>query len=105
MARKKKIPERERESLAQKMSAMLDIPLEGISPGYCITVSGNEEVSVSGCRGVLAYTAEQIQLRTSKHNVYIRGSSLEVCSLIEDQIVIHGKIASVHLGKTEEEKL
>ncbi len=88
--------------LSAKVSDMLDIPLEGISSGCCITLNGNREAVVSGCSGVMEYSADQIILRCKDGAVVIDGRTLTIGTLIRDQITVHGRIHSVDIRKTGE---
>ncbi len=92
-------------SLPQRMSDMLDIPIEGITSRCCVTVNGDEEASACGCNGILSYDTKQVILRTTDGTIRINGESLEICALIDDQITVRGKIVSVHMHETEEGKL
>ena len=101
MGRKKKVREDLSGILAARVSALLDIPLEGISREYCITLNGHREAIISGCTGVLLYSSEQISLRCTGGDVSVCGRNLVICSLIRDQITVHGEIGTVGLCHTE----
>lgn len=103
MGRKKKAREPYSDVLAVKMSALLDIPLEGISREYCITVNGKREAIVSGCTGVLLYTSEQITIRCEGGDISVCGRRLLIRNLIRDQITVQGEIDTVDLRHTGEE--
>ena len=102
MGRKKKTRESLSGILAAKLASVLDIPLEGISREYCITLNGRREAIVSGCIGVLLYTSEQIAIHCEGGDVSVCGKMLEIRSLIRDQITVQGEIGTVSVCHTGE---
>ena len=100
----KKKRKRNCKTLPQRVSDMLDIPLEGITYRCSITICGDEEVSAFGCAGVLSYEPQKVVFRTVDGIMQINGDLLQICSLIDDQITVRGKINSIYLHDTGERK-
>ena len=101
MGRKKKARDSYSDILAAKMAALLDIPLEGISREYCVTVNGKREAIISGCTGVLLYSSEKITVRCEGGDISVCGKRLVIRNLIHDQITVQGEIGTVDLCYTE----
>lgn len=63
-----------------------------------ITLFGNTEALVDGCKGVLEYGENTIKLNIGKGAVIFVGQSLELRSLNNDQAVVIGSIGSVEFA-------
>lgn len=105
MSRKKFFRHREADvPFCTRLLDMLDIPAEGVTAERCVTVAGDHTVSVSGCLGVLEYAPERIVLHTEDGDLTLHGARLTIVSLVEDHITVHGSVARLTFGKTEEEQ-
>ena len=58
------------------IAAKLDVPREALPGGFSLTLSGGGEMTVRGCRQILAYGHEQISLRLSGAVLHVEGRGL-----------------------------
>lgn len=83
------------EKLLDSISRNLDLPQDAVSGYAHIEISGNREVIVEGCQGVLEYGDCAISLNTGKLTVRISGCELTIISMQNGQAVIKGIITGV----------
>lgn len=60
-----------------------------------ITVIGAYETEIEGCRGILVYENDEIQLRLCDRNLCIKGSGLSMKSYFGTHISVRGAIESI----------
>ncbi len=60
-----------------------------------IELTGNCEASVEGCKGVLQYNEEIVELNTGKISVRFTGCDLCLSSLDSNLAIVKGKIMTV----------
>lgn len=87
--------EKRAERLLESIGRNLDLPQEALAGYAYIEISGNREVIVEGCRGVLEYSDTVVSLNTGKLIVKITGCELTVVSMQNTQAIIRGVIAGV----------
>lgn len=83
------------ERILDSISRSLDLPQDTVSGYAHIEISGNREVIVEGCQGVLEYSDSVIALNTGKLTVKICGCELTIISMQSGQAVIKGIITGV----------
>ena len=85
---------RGRELFARTL-ARLDIPREVLPGGFGLSMSGRGELTVRGCRRILAYAPDCIRLSMGKHTLTVQGESL-LCTVFEAGcITIEGCISAL----------
>ncbi len=80
------------------ISKSLDIPVDAVAGFAHIEMSGNREISVDGCLGVLEYGENRIVLNTGRLTVKICGCDLTVTSMQNGQAIIKGTLTCVEFG-------
>ena len=83
------------ERILESISRSLDLPQDAVSGYAHIEISGNREVIVEGCQGVLEYGDSVIALNTGKLTVRVNGCDLTIVSMQNGQAVIKGIITGV----------
>ena len=83
------------ERILDSISRSLDLPQDTVSGFAHIEISGNREVIVEGCQGVLEYGESAIALNTGRLTVRICGCELTIISMQNGQAVIKGIITGV----------
>ncbi|MBQ3046250.1 MAG: YabP/YqfC family sporulation protein [Clostridia bacterium] len=83
------------ERILDSISRSLDLPQDTVSGFAHIEISGNREVIVEGCQGVLEYGECAIALNTGRLTVRICGCELTIISMQNGQAVIKGIITGV----------
>lgn len=86
----------------EKLGTRLDIPREALPGGYSLFLSGRGELTVRGCRRILAYGDERISLRLSGGVLHIEGRGL-LCTTFGGNIAtVTGDISLLRLGEEVE---
>ncbi len=83
------------ERILDSISRSLDLPQDAVSGYAHIEISGNREVIVEGCQGVLEYGESVIALNTGRLTVRICGCDLTIISMQNGQAIIKGIITGV----------
>ena len=92
MAREKKAEDKERRP-GGILESTFDLP--PVVGGAQITLAGNREAVVDGCRGILEYSDEVVRINTGQMTVRFTGRALEIRSLTARQAVISGFFTSL----------
>ncbi len=95
MKKKSSNGESRREKILESVSRSLDLPQDAISGYAHIEISGNKEVVIEGCQGVLEYSDCRIALNTGKLTVRICGANLTITSMQNGQAIVKGTITGV----------
>lgn len=98
MRKRKNCNQSREEKLFDSISRSLDIPVDAVSAFAHIEMSGNREIAVDGCLGVLEYGENTISLNTGRLIVKICGCDLTIVSMQNGQAVIKGTITCVDFG-------
>lgn len=93
--RKRNCREGRGEKIMDSISRNLDLPTDTVSGYAHIEMSGNREVIVEGCKGVLEYGDCVISLNTGKLTVKFRGCDMTIISMQGSQAIIKGVITCV----------
>ena len=83
------------ESISESIGRCFDLPQDALGCYAHIEISGNSEVLVDGCQGVLEYGDCTVALNTGRLTVRICGGELTVVSMQNGQAIIKGVITSV----------
>ena len=63
--------------------------------GVMIELSGNRELAVDGCRGILDYDMGLIKINCGKMVLKVTGRNLTIRCMTRDSMIINGFILSV----------
>ena len=85
--------ERITESLTLSAQALPGIPL--------IEILGQNRVLIEHHRGVTRYGKEQICVKTGYGHIRVEGCGMELAKMTGEQLIIRGRIRSVHLEGRE----
>ncbi len=81
--------------IMDSISRNLDLPTDTVSGHAHIEMSGNREVIVEGCMGVLEYSEKIIALNTGRLTVRLCGCDMTILSMQGSQAIIKGIITAV----------
>lgn len=84
-----------RAAVSSKMEKVLDMPSGALSNAARMELSGNRQVLIEGCQGIVKYDEDQIQLRTVDGTVRFTGRELCMTSLNPACAVITGRLLSL----------
>ena len=83
---------KEREPLKERIGKILDLPQELSGDSVIITIKGNEEISVEGCRAIIEYTQECIRVNTKRSMLTIKGKNMVIKEVTNEYVLIEGWI-------------
>ncbi len=82
-------------TVSEKVEKVLDMPVGALSKMARMEMSGNRQVLIEGCRGIVKYDEDQIEVRTADGTVRFTGRELCMKSLNPACAVITGRLVSV----------
>ena len=86
-----------KKSTAQRVSALLDVPLDMVADVPRITLNDNRELTVENYKTVEGYQPEEIKLRSAKYRITILGKALSIKAITDEEIFISGNITDISL--------
>lgn len=86
-----------KESLAQRVSEVFDLPGDVLGGLPRIELTGDGELRMENHRGILDYGSEEIHVSGGRLMVRIRGEGLELRAMNRTELLITGRIHSVEL--------
>lgn len=95
MARRRKT----RKSLPKKIAKTLDIPEDILFNTPRITMMANNELRLENYKSVLEYESDKITISTNDLIIELRGLSLDITIITDDEISICGTIFSIEFSK------
>ena len=84
-----------RAALSSKIETALELPTGALSKTTRFELSGNRQVLIEGCQGIVKYDEDQIQVRTIGGTVRFTGRELCMTSLNPACAVITGRLLSL----------
>lgn len=81
--------------VAGKAAKILELPVDLVTGMVHFEFSGNREVIIEGCRGILEYDENIICIDTGKMTARFMGRGLELRNFTDHSAVIDGFISSV----------
>ncbi len=81
--------------LKRRIVESMDFPAEAALGLVRVQLLGREKMYVENHRGVLAYRAACIRLKTEEGVLRIEGESMTLCELRRDRLYISGQIAGL----------
>lgn len=91
---------RQKKQLLERFTQRLDIPRESLPFGFGLSLSGQNALTVRGCRKILTYGRNCIRLSLGKTVLAVGGTEL-ICTVFEaGNVTVEGHI----LALTFEEK-
>ncbi|WP_057978947.1 sporulation protein YqfC [Caloramator mitchellensis] len=85
--------------IKNRISEAFDIPQEIVLDYPAIKILGDIEILIENHKGIIEYTKEQIRINSRIGIILIRGSDLIIKQINQDEISIHGTIASISIIK------
>ena len=79
----------------KKAVKALELPVSVVNNQARIEITGNSELVIDGCKGILLYDDDGIKINTGKNSVLITGHNLLVASYIDETMIITGQIHNV----------
>ena len=79
----------------------LDIPREALPGGFGVTLSGQNELVVRGCKKILSYGEEKIELALGWLKLVIEGEGLLCSAFGGGAVTVTGKVVVLRLEERE----
>ncbi len=92
---------RQNKDFFSRFGEKLDIPREVLPYGFSLLLSGQEELTVQGCRGIHAYEKELISLRVGKSVLHIAGDRLLCVAFGAGSVTVRGQIRELRFEKEQ----
>ena len=86
---------------SQRLCETLDIPVGTFGRISFIEAVSNRELCVSGCEGLMSYTAERVELALCDGQLTVLGNALELHSYTGGRVSVSGVITGIRYGKAE----
>ncbi|MBO5354575.1 MAG: YabP/YqfC family sporulation protein [Clostridia bacterium] len=90
---------RRKKEFFTRFGERLDIPREALPGGFGLSMSGQNELTVRGCRKILSYGADRISLSLGKVTLTVEGIGL-LCTVFEaGSVTVQGLICKIGFDK------
>ena len=93
---------RQKKDLLARFGERLDIPREALPGGFGLTLSGENELTVRGCRRIVRYGVNEIVLGVGATALTVSGERLLCAAFGAGCVTVTGRIVSLTLGEVEE---
>lgn len=81
----------------QRLSKLLDIPLDVVADVPRITLSDNSQLTVENYKNIESYQPEEICLRSKNYRIFITGNRLQIVAITDEEVVIQGIVTGLSL--------
>lgn len=88
--------------LLARFWAKLDIPREALPGGFGVALSGQRELVVRGCKKILSYGDEKIELAVAKIKLVIEGEELLCSAFGAGAVTVVGKVVAIRFEEVKE---
>ena len=88
-----------RQRFLQRILSAADFPTEILSGIPVLEIHGDREATVIHHRGVLAYFESEISIASELGPISVQGEKLLIFRMNREQIVIHGCVRLVSIGR------
>jgi len=88
-------PEKITPDMRTKITNIFDLPQSSLAGTSQMEISGNREVVIDGCQGVLIYEDNIIKLALRGMIATFRGRSLQIRALTHDSAIVCGFITGI----------
>ena len=85
-------------SIAEKISAKLELTPDITLGQPKISIVANSELWVENYRGIIEYTPEQVRINTKMFVIKISGTNLKINHITGDDIIVYGRITVIEFG-------
>lgn len=90
-------------SLLRKFADALELPKDIVMDLPRVTMVGNVQLYIENHRGIIEYAFNKVRINTTRGELVIFGEKLQVGNINPDEIVVDGRIETVHLQDWGEE--
>ncbi len=87
-----------RRDFAARLAARLDIPRELLPGGFGLSLAGDSELTVRGCKRILSYGEARIALAVGDTVLTVTGAELYCSAFSGGAVTVTGRITGLLLG-------
>ena len=87
--------------LGEIIGEMFEMPSAAVYGGVSLTLTDGREVYVTGCRAILSYSGEYIEVETGLGKIGIVGEELDISNYTDSEITVRGAIKSVSMQEDD----
>lgn len=84
-----------RTGCVEKLAQRFELPGAALANVTHMELSGNTQVTVEGCGGIMEYSGETIRVKTGKMVTKFSGRNLQIRCLSADSLVIEGFVTGI----------
>lgn len=85
--------------ILERICETLDVPLGTFGRVSFVEATGNRELTISGCEGLLTYTDSKAVLRLCDGMLTVCGQGLELRSFAGGRVSVRGVVSSIQYGE------
>ena len=78
-----------------RLARVLEIPADVLKSTPHLEFSGNHELLVEGCLGILSFDTEEISFSAGKYSIKVTGKNLFIRNFTADAVLVSGTLTSV----------
>lgn len=102
-SRRKKVKEdkenKEKVSIREKVTELLELPKEIVLDLPKITIVGNSNIFIENYKGIIEYDNTRIRANTSKGIIKISGGNLVIREITSEDLMVEGDIDAIEFLK------
>lgn len=89
---------RQKRGLLNRLLQHLDIPREALPFGFGLSMSGQQVLTVRGCKKILTYGEGEISLLLGKTVLTVKGNGLLCTVFSSGSVTVEGQIIALFFG-------
>lgn len=78
-----------------RLARALEMPADVMKSTPHLELSGNRELLVEGCLGILSFDTEEISFSAGKYSIKVTGKDLFIRNFTADTVLVSGLLTSV----------
>lgn len=90
---------RKRGGMIERICRLADLPREALPGGFGATLSGQNELTVRGCRRILRFTPEEVRLWLPSAVLTVTGKGLLLTGFGGGSVTVTGEIDGIFFGE------
>ncbi len=90
------------QKIKEYIGTALEMPSASVMGGSSLTLTDGREVYVTGCRSILSYNDQYIELMTGLGKIGIFGVELDISGYTDTDIAVRGRISKISIAEDEQ---
>lgn len=93
--RRPKNAKQPKRSAAEKLSQLLEIPVDAFTDMMRLEIAGNRELIVENYKGIMQYEKDIIKVSSGRFILVLKGSNMEIKNMNETGLLIAGEFTGI----------